>query len=108
MGRFLCYCLYGFGVPVLIISFMFATDELDFVPDEFKVKMGQERCWIRKEGAQLIELLYVYIPMAMVLIFNSIFYIITACKIYRVQNDASISRKADRISRAKINRERDR
>lgn len=64
--------------------------------------MGQERCWIRVKGSRIVELIYVYVPISMVLIFNATFYSITAHKIYRVQKDTSIVREGDRYRSSKL------
>ncbi|CRK99459.1 CLUMA_CG012624, isoform A [Clunio marinus] len=88
--KFLSYCLYAFGLPLILTFLVYASNYADFIPDNYRSGIGEIRCWIR--SGQIVELIYLYIPISIILILNSLFYSITAYKIYRVQKETSIVR----------------
>lgn len=85
---------------------VYTFDQTDLILEEFKIGMGEGRCWIRALNPRNIELIYVFLPISMVLVFNATFYTITACKIYRVQKDTSIAREGERARRSKVSKEK--
>lgn len=103
--RFLHYCIYAFGVPVIIVTAAYLMDKFTNLPDDYKTRIGHlSRCYFQK--AKLIELIYVYIPISCVLISNTFFYCTTAIKIYRIQEETSIVREGESSRHSRINVER--
>lgn len=98
--RFYWYCLYAFGGPSLITSLVYISDNTNFIPDEIKIQMGKDRCWI--DESHLIEFIYIFIPITCVLILNTVFYSITAYKINQVWKETSIIREADSSRHSEI------
>ena len=47
--KFFLYCLYAFGVPLLCTLIVAFMDNMDFIPDILKPKMGTDRCLIRSK-----------------------------------------------------------
>lgn len=72
---------------------MFLSNHATFIPEALRSQMGESRCWIA--GTKEVELIYIYIPIASLLVLNTIFYSITAYKILRVQKETSMVRKGD-------------
>lgn len=87
------YCLYAYGIPILITLLVFVIEEFEEIPDELKAGIGKKRCWIKAN--KLTELVYLFGPICCLLIFNVAFYAITAYKIYDVQNQTQI--KGDNV-----------
>lgn len=98
--RFLFYCLYAFGGSIAVTGLVYLGDNTDWLPDDLKVQMASGRCWIKHSAK--IEFFYVYLPITLVLVFNTFFYSITAYKIYRVQKETSIFRQGDSGRHSKI------
>lgn len=91
--KFCFYCAYAFGIPVALISIVFAFDSSNLIPDDFRPLMGVHRCWIQK--SQLIEAVYVYFPIAVIIAANTTFYAITAYKIHKVQTETAVVRDGE-------------
>lgn len=99
--RFFNYCLYAFGVPVFITLMVFLADSLSFVPELLKVQMGENRCFVN--DSHTTGVIFVYGPISLVLLLNTIFYSITAFKIHQVQKETSIVRKDESKMHSKKN-----
>jgi G protein-coupled receptor Mth (Methuselah protein) len=91
--RFMLYCLYAFGVPLLLTGLVYLIDLTRFIPKEFRPQMGQNRCWLQNN--RLVEAIYTYIPISIILTVNVALYSITAYKIYQVQKETSVIRNGD-------------
>lgn len=104
--RFINYCLYAFGVPLLFTCTLAFMDNSGWVRDEFRPKMGLERCWMVNN--RWIEFFYIYFPISVILCTNITLYSITAYRIYRVQKETSVVRKGDSQRHSNINADKDR
>lgn len=104
--RFLFYCLYAFGVPVLVTGFVWLLDFVTFIPEEYQPLMGVKRCWI--QTSRLVEAIYVYIPISVIIIINIVLYSITAYKIFQVQRETSVIRNGDSQKHSKMDADKDR
>lgn len=89
--RFVVYFFYAFGVPLLMTVFVFALDKSDFVSDRFKAGLGEESCWFKSHNDLTTEMVYIYIPFAIVLTCNIVFFSITAYNIYQIQSQSSFN-----------------
>lgn len=105
--RFELYCLYAYGLPIVVITAAFLVDEYaTLIPDDLRIRMGAERCWINP--LPKAELFYVYILMSIVVLVNVIFFATTAYKIYRVQKETAIITGSDSGRHSSVNMEKDR
>lgn len=103
---FRLYCLYGFGVPTLLTAVALFMDYMspEYVAPYLAPRFGEETCflrsnntfifvtnritleWIRKFLVTVVTgYVYLYLPIMLILISNSIFFALTALKIRRVQ-----------------------
>jgi G protein-coupled receptor Mth (Methuselah protein) len=98
--RFLNYCLYAFGVPSLITLFVFISDQTTFIPEDYRIRMGQERCFIH--SSKEVSAIYLFVPISLVLLLNIIFYSITAFKIFQVQKEISVVHNGDSGRHSKV------
>jgi G protein-coupled receptor Mth (Methuselah protein) len=103
--RFLGYCLYAFGVPLMIISLIFLIDSTEFIPKDYRPEIGIFRCYIK--SSKLVESIYVYIPISTILIVNIVLYSITALTIYRVKKETAVIRSGDNQRHAKVESDKD-
>lgn len=106
--RFLVYCLYAFGVPFLMAGTVFTIDNTNIFDARFKVGMGESNCWFKHDVDPKAELAFIYIPLALILLFNISCYSITAYKIHCVQKETSMIREANSSKHSKINNEKNR
>lgn len=104
--RFLFYCLYAFGVPLLLTGVLFIVDNTTFVPEAYRPMMGIKRCWMKDN--RLVEAIYTYTPISIILIINIALYSITAFRIYQVQKETSVIRNGESQKHSKIDADKDR
>jgi G protein-coupled receptor Mth (Methuselah protein) len=97
--RFLKYSLYAFGLPLLVSMLVFISDETNFIPDEYKIGMGKNDCFVDNA-------FYVFIPIVSVITINIVFYSITAYKIYKVQSEIAWVHKGDNARHSSVDRNR--
>lgn len=68
--------------------------------------MGISRCWTQNN--RLVEAIYIYAPISIILIVNIALYSITAYKIYKVQRETSVIRNGDSQKHSKVDADKDR
>lgn len=104
--RFLYYVLYAFGCPILITTIVYLIDIFQLVPEGFLPNIGKRRCWMQDK--RVVEAIYVYFPISIIMITNIILYSITAYKIWVVQKETSVVRRGDSQKHAKLEADTDR
>lgn len=82
------------------------VDIVSFIPDEYKPLMGKSRCWIQE--SRLVEAIYIYIPISVIIFINIALYSITAYKIFQVQKETSVMRNGDSQKHTKMDADKDR
>jgi hypothetical protein len=102
--RFLNYSLYAFGLPILISAIAFAINESSSISDEYKIGMGQRSCFVNND--RVVKIIYLYFPIAFVLLLNMTFYTITAFKIFKVQKEFADIQKNDSGRHSNMNLDR--
>lgn len=68
--------------------------------------MGIKRCWMQNN--RIVEGIYIYLPISIILIINITLYSITAWKIYQVQRETSVIRNGESQKHSKIDADKDR
>jgi len=87
--RFLMYSLYAWGVPTLIVSVGQILDNVANVPENIiKPDFGVYSCWFGDASAQMA---YLYGPIALIILSNIVFFVLTALQLYRVSVDAAFA-----------------
>lgn len=104
--KFLFYCLYAFGVPLIFTTLVFLFDTLNLFSEEYQPQIGIGRCWI--QDFKLVEAIFVYIPISIILAVNIAFYSITAYKIFKVQKETSVIRNGESQRHGKNDSDKDR
>lgn len=92
--KFDVYCAYAFGTPFVISLIVLIIDKTESIPDEFRPMLGYGKC-LMQDKDKIVDLVFVYPLIVIILIVNAVFYSITAYKIYKAQKDTSIIRKGD-------------
>lgn len=90
-NRFKFFCVYGFGVPVVLAAIVVLIDNTNFVPLSYRPSIGEDSCWMSKD--MKVEAIYVYLPIFLIITSNTGFFSATAYKIFCVQKETSHVRK---------------
>ena len=97
--RFIFYCLYAFGLPILVTLLVCVVDENPKIHDEHKIGIGVNSCFVNPASVGI----YLFAPITFVLSLNILLYAITAYKIYQVQKEISVVKKGESRRHSKVN-----
>jgi G protein-coupled receptor Mth (Methuselah protein) len=103
MKRFLLYCFYAFGIPIVVTITCFVLDTTQLLSEPLRFSMGVHRCWIQETF--LAEAIYIYIPIMIIVATNIFFYVSTACKIRKVRRETSVIRECGNITHSRADLE---
>nr|XP_022917470.1 G-protein coupled receptor Mth2-like isoform X4 [Onthophagus taurus] len=90
--RFIYYCLYSWGLPLIMTSIVVVMTMEHLKDSIFFTAIGDGQCWF-KNG--LSTGIYFYFPIAILLITNIVLFAITALKIRNVQRDTKVLNAKD-------------
>ncbi|XP_032592084.1 G-protein coupled receptor Mth2 isoform X3 [Drosophila grimshawi] len=84
--RFLLYSLYSWGSALCFLVFTVLAQEYSDWPTELKPGIGGgELCWL--EMRNWSAMLYFFGPILIIIVANTIMFVMTACKIHSVQRE---------------------
>lgn len=96
--RFLLYCLYAFGVPIVFAIVAAIIDKNELIHEDYRIGMLEGNCFINH--SRIIKFYYLYAPISIILVVNATLYGTTAYKIYKAKKETAIVRsKENRQSR---------
>ncbi|XP_035904477.1 uncharacterized protein LOC118508837 [Anopheles stephensi] len=104
--KFLYYCLYAWGVPLLLVGFVTLVDNTDFIHESMRPQIGQERCFVSED--MLIGFLYMYLPLLLLVSANVVFFAVTAIRIYRMEQATASALSGDSRRHTKYEKDRNR
>ncbi|CAH1179458.1 unnamed protein product [Phaedon cochleariae] len=90
--RFIIYCLYAWGVPLLHILTVFLLNTYGDERSAYHPQLGYRKCFV-EDG--LPNLLYFYLPMAIVIVINIILFILTTIRIQKAKRETSMLKHTD-------------
>lgn len=96
--NFKFYCLYAWGMPVLLTTLTLIVQYTNGVPDDFKPNIGQGTCFLNSSNAWA-EFIYLYSILIVLICSNITFFVITAVRIQRVQRETSSITNQDSSAR---------
>lgn len=76
---FILYTIYSFGLPGVLTILMHILDSIESIPYHLRPGFGAESCFIK--GERYSTLLVFHLPLAIIIIFNIVLFIMTATKI---------------------------
>lgn len=97
---FFNYCIYAFGIPILIAGIVVAIDNFELLDVAYLPLFGSMRCYLRSDT--IVEAIYLRIPTSILFIINFIFFVSTARIIWKVQgitNDINAQNRSVAIRR---------
>ncbi|XP_025075867.1 G-protein coupled receptor Mth2-like [Pogonomyrmex barbatus] len=83
--RFLLYCLYAWGISLLVSILAIVADSTDVLPDYLQPDIGSRRCWFTPSLNSYGELTFFIGPVTILLISNVIFFILTSTHCNKVK-----------------------
>ncbi|XP_053674611.1 G-protein coupled receptor Mth2-like [Anopheles nili] len=104
--KFLLYSLYAWGCPILLAATAVTADYTDIIPIYLRPQFGTTRCLFVDN--KLIEFLYLYMPLLILVFMNVVFFLVTALRIYKIQRETSVVRRGDSKKHTKLDYDRDR
>uniref|UniRef100_A0A182IYC9 G-protein coupled receptors family 2 profile 2 domain-containing protein n=1 Tax=Anopheles atroparvus TaxID=41427 RepID=A0A182IYC9_ANOAO len=91
--KFLYYSLYAWGFPLALVGWAVLVDHTDFMHHSMRPQFGYPRCFFR--GDMLIGFVYMYLPMALLVGANVVFFAVTAFRIYRMEQATASALSGD-------------
>lgn len=104
--RFLYYCLYAFGSSFALSLVIYVIDATEFLDNKFRPLIGIKRCWM--QNSRLVEAIYVYTPITIIMMINIVLYSVTAYRIWKVQKETSVIRNGESQKHSKMEADTDR
>ncbi|GLV42480.1 methuselah-like 15 [Carabus blaptoides fortunei] len=83
--RFLFYCLFAYGLPLVLTSIAVTCDYLDSIPAAYKPHIGRNSCWF--DLNKLGHTLYFGLPMGFLIACNLVLFILTARNCFKIKAD---------------------
>ncbi|XP_068230514.1 uncharacterized protein [Palaemon carinicauda] len=82
---YICYSLYAWGVPALVVLIALVFDNVDIVAD-YRPEYGTDYCWINNRYGLI---LFFVMPVGAIIIENMVLYFVTICCICKQAKAAS-------------------
>ncbi|XP_020720039.1 G-protein coupled receptor Mth2 isoform X3 [Bombus terrestris] len=86
--RFLLYGLYAWGMSIFIMFICILSDQTHILPENLRPEFGLERCWFNPLLGHA-EIVFFTAPVAIQLITNMVFFILTAKECNKVKAEIS-------------------
>ncbi|XP_037034908.1 G-protein coupled receptor Mth2-like [Bradysia coprophila] len=86
LKKFLVYSTYAWGSSMFMVALCYLMDASSNISSNFQPGMGAG-CFLKAD--RLSQFLYLYLPIILIMSCNSIFFILTALKIRKVQMEMS-------------------
>ncbi|XP_046644908.1 G-protein coupled receptor Mth2-like isoform X2 [Daphnia pulicaria] len=87
--RIIFYSIYAWGVPFIIVLVGQVLDHLKNLPQHIVTPgFGEVKCWFFEKEAFLV---YLYGPIAVLILSNIVFFVMTAVLLYRASVDAAFA-----------------
>uniref|UniRef100_A0A2M4DP26 Putative g-protein coupled receptor mth-like 10 n=1 Tax=Anopheles darlingi TaxID=43151 RepID=A0A2M4DP26_ANODA len=102
--KFLFYCLYAWGTPVLLLSLVLLFDHTELIGEDMRPQIGESRCYLKDD--KLIEFLYMYLPMLILVGVNVFFFGVTAKRIYQMEQATATALSSESRRHAKYEKDR--
>ncbi|XP_050097969.1 G-protein coupled receptor Mth2-like [Anopheles aquasalis] len=102
--KFVYYSLYAWGIPLLFLLMILLFDHTELISYELRPNIGEEGCFLKED--KLVQFLYLYLPLMVVISANIYFFAITAKRVYQTEqaNDSMLNGNL----RHDVNSEKDR
>ncbi|CAL1673466.1 unnamed protein product [Lasius platythorax] len=83
--KFLLYCLYAWGLSLLVSILAIIADYTDILPDYLQPDIGNTSCWFTQNPDSFSELTFFIGPITIQLISNVVFFVLTSVHCNKVK-----------------------
>ncbi|KAL1130004.1 hypothetical protein AAG570_012947 [Ranatra chinensis] len=91
--KFLYYSLYVWGCTGLITAVTMLAEFLPHIPkSKYRPNFGGNKCWFKDGQAAMV---YFYLPVAILLLVNTILFVYTSVKILKIRRETNILLRSD-------------
>uniref|UniRef100_A0A182N960 G-protein coupled receptors family 2 profile 2 domain-containing protein n=1 Tax=Anopheles dirus TaxID=7168 RepID=A0A182N960_9DIPT len=105
-GKFLLYCCYGFGSPLIFVSIALLADHTELVYTSLRPGFGDGQCLFK--GEKFVSFLYLYLPLVLLVSANLFFFIRTSVKINSIERTTAAALQGESGRHSKYTNERNR
>ncbi|KXJ82612.1 hypothetical protein RP20_CCG012774 [Aedes albopictus] len=91
--RFLYYSLYAWGCPLVLVVLVAIFENTELIEDHLRPGFGINNCSFYTD--KMVQFLYLYLPLLILIAANLYFFIVTAVRIIRVQRATEAALKND-------------
>ncbi|XP_062550723.1 G-protein coupled receptor Mth2-like isoform X2 [Armigeres subalbatus] len=91
--RFLYYSLYAWGCPLIAVVLVAVFENTELIVEHLRPGFGINNCWFYTD--KMVQFLYLYLPLLVLIAANLYFFIVTAVRIIRVQRATEAALKND-------------
>uniref|UniRef100_A0A8W7PYV6 G-protein coupled receptors family 2 profile 2 domain-containing protein n=1 Tax=Anopheles coluzzii TaxID=1518534 RepID=A0A8W7PYV6_ANOCL len=105
-GKFLLYCCYGFGSPLIFLAIALVADHTELMYTSLRPGFGDGQCLFK--GEQFVSFLYLYLPLVLLVSANLFFFISTAAKINSIERTTAAALQGESGRHSKYTNERNR
>ncbi|XP_031622142.1 G-protein coupled receptor Mth2-like [Contarinia nasturtii] len=105
--RFTLYMIYAWGLSSLLTFTVFILDSMPSISESIRPGIGVGTCFLKKTVAS--QFVFFYMPLCIICTINIIFFLLTALKIRKVQQDLKKITSHEESSRhqSKFNHDKD-
>ncbi|XP_058833695.1 G-protein coupled receptor Mth2-like isoform X1 [Topomyia yanbarensis] len=104
--RFIHYALYAFGCPTVILIIALVFDHTELIVEEYRPRFGEYGCFIFRD--KLVEFIYFYLPLLILVMANLYFFVVTAIRIVRIQHATDVALRNGSRRHSKFEKDRHR
>ncbi|KAJ8915634.1 hypothetical protein NQ315_003418 [Exocentrus adspersus] len=77
LKRFICYSLYGWGLPLVMTVILLTFHFSDVLPPSIKIRIGETKCLIERGDGNYADILFYIIPISALETVNVVFFVKT-------------------------------
>uniref|UniRef100_A0A182S9T6 G-protein coupled receptors family 2 profile 2 domain-containing protein n=1 Tax=Anopheles maculatus TaxID=74869 RepID=A0A182S9T6_9DIPT len=107
-GKFLLYCCYGFGCPLVFLALALLADHTELMYTSLRPSFGDGQCLFKGMREQFVAFVYLYLPLVLLVSANLFFFVSTAVKINRIERTTAAALQGESGRHSKYTNERNR
>ncbi|CAG9838865.1 unnamed protein product [Diabrotica balteata] len=90
--RFIIYCFYAWGMPIIHVIIVFCINQYGNTAAGYHPQIGVKRCFL---GEGMPTFYYFYLPMAILIGINITLFVLTTVRIQKIKRETSMLKQTD-------------
>ncbi|XP_050514680.1 G-protein coupled receptor Mth2-like isoform X14 [Diabrotica virgifera virgifera] len=90
--RFIIYCIYAWGMPIVHVLIVFLINHYGSTDTSWNPQIGVKRCFL---GEGMPTFYYFYLPMAILIGINITLFVLTTVRIQKIKKETSMLKQTD-------------